>query len=88
MAIGRSESGTKTVLAVGEAKCTASKRTLAHLTRLEHVRALMTRKHPSAASARLLLFSGNGFARLLLAGAVRRVDVELVDLDRPYTAGG
>ena len=72
-------------MAIGEAKYTASKRTLADLARLDHVRALMARKHPSAASARLLLFSGSGFERHLLAEAVRRADVELIDLERLYS---
>ena len=84
VAIGRDPSGAEVVLSLGEAKHTIAKRTLADLRRLERVRGLVAEKHPSAATAKLLLFSASGFDRNLINDAHRRRDVELIDLDRIY----
>ena len=62
-----------------------SKRTLGDLTRLETIRHLTAKKHPSAATAKLLLFSSSGFDANVRRHAARRDDVELIDLDRLYT---
>jgi len=83
--LGRDKRGTAPVLALGEAKYTQAKRSPADLTRLEHLRALIATKDPSAASARLLVFSASGFERNLTALAARRKDVELIDLERLYS---
>lgn len=85
VAIGRNENGSAAVLALGEAKYTKAKRTLADLARLEHIRNLVTKKHPSAESARLLLISSSGFERNLTEQAAERNDVELINLERLYT---
>ena len=53
VAAGHAVEGAAIVMAIGEARCTVSKRTRAGLARLEHIRALIARKHPSAPSARL-----------------------------------
>lgn len=44
----------------------------------------LSARPPSASSARLLLFSANGFERNLVAAAKERKDVELIDLRRMY----
>ena len=84
VALGRDPSGAEVVLSLGEAKHTTAKRTLADLQRLERVRGLVADKHPSAASAKLLLFSASGFDRNLINDAQQRHDVELIDLVRIY----
>jgi uncharacterized protein len=71
------------VLAVGEAKHTAKARSTADLTRLENIRDLIGQRRP-AETAKLLLFSANGFDRNLTALADARPDVELIDLPRLY----
>jgi hypothetical protein len=68
------------VLALGEAKWTSASVGLGELARLAHKKNLLG---PRAASAKLLLFSCGGFDRDLRARA-RRLDVELVDMDRLY----
>ena len=85
VAIGNEANGSQRVLAIGEAKHTRSRRTPADLARLEHIRDLIADKQPSAQSARLLLFSANGFDRSLSNQSASRDDVELVDLERIYT---
>lgn len=85
VAIGRNDDGSSTVLALGEAKHTKAKRTPTDLTRLEHIRNLVAAKHPSAQSARLLLFSASGFEHNLTQQAAKRNDVELINLERLYT---
>jgi uncharacterized protein len=85
VAMGRSRDGSSSILAIGEAKYTAANRTLGDLDRLDRIRELLARKHPSASSARLLLFSGKGFERQLVIEAARRGDTELIDLDRLYS---
>ena len=82
--LGRDPSGAEIVLSLGEAKHTTAKRTLADLQRLERVRGLVADKRPSAASAKLLLFSASGFERNLINDAQQRHDVELIDLVRIY----
>lgn len=84
IAIGRNDNGSSAVLALGEAKHTNSKRAPADLARLEHIRNLVAAKHPSAASARLLLFSASGFDHNLTQQAAKRNDVELINLERLY----
>lgn len=71
------------VLAVGEAKHTTTARSTADLTRLENIRDLIAQRRP-AKTAKLLLFSTNGFDRDLTALAGARPDVELIDLPRLY----
>ena len=84
VALGRDPTGAETVLALGEAKHTTAKRTVSGLERLEHIRTIVAAQRPSASSARLLLFSANGFDRNTTAGARGRQDVELIDLRRLY----
>lgn len=85
VAVGRNVDGSAPILALGEAKHTESKRTLADLARLERIRELISHKHPSALAARLLLFSARGFEANLLRQAERRSDVELIDAARLYS---
>lgn len=84
VALGRADDGTSPVLALGEAKHTTQRRTLGDLGRLERIRQLVAEKEPTAAEAKLLVFSASGFDRNLLDAADDRPDVELVDLDRLY----
>lgn len=84
VALGRERKGTTPILALGEAKHTEAKRTLGDLTRLETIRDLVTKKNPSAESARLLLFSANGFDANLTRAAATRDDVDLIDIQRLY----
>lgn len=72
------------MLAIGEAKHSTQRRTLADVRRLERVRQLLEDKGAAARGAKLLLFSVGGFDRNLLAATADRADVELVDLDRIY----
>ncbi len=85
VALSRADDGSSHVLAIGEAKHTTAKRTLSDLARLDELRALIARKHPSAGSGKVLLFSASGFERNLTAAARGRADVELVDIDRLYS---
>lgn len=85
VALARESDGSSRVLAIGEAKHTSSKRTLNDLARLDHLRALIARKRPSAIDGKLLLFSASGFEHNLRSAAGKRADVELIDLDRLYT---
>lgn len=70
------------VVGLGEAKHTTSPRGTADLARLEHIRSLLP--SPEARTARLLLFSANGFDRNLKKLSSTRADVELIDIDRLY----
>ena len=67
-----------------QAKHSTSKRTVADLQRLQRIRTLVAEKRPSAATARLLLFSASGFDRNLINEVDTRHDVELIDLERIY----
>ncbi len=80
----RQSSGANEVAAIGEAKHTTQVRTIADLTRLEGIRALLVDRGKAPPTTKLLLFSATGFDRNLLAAGVARDDVELVDLDRMY----
>lgn len=71
------------VLALGEAKHTNEKRSTSDLTRLERLRNQVASNHPSAADAKLLLFSACGFDRDLKTAA-KRSDVELIDMERLF----
>lgn len=82
--LGRQDSGATTVLALGEAKHTNSKRSIADLARLDSIRELVATKEPSAASAKLLVFSASGFDPALTNAATKRPEVELIDMDRIY----
>ena len=84
VALGRERKGTTPILALGEAKHTEAKRTLGDLTRLETIRGLVAKKQQSAESARLLLFSANGFDANLTRAAATRDDVDLIDIQRLY----
>lgn len=84
VALGREDDGSTRVLAIGEAKHTSAQRTPADLARLDGMRELISKKQPSAASARLLLFSASGFERNLRSDVASRSDVELIDLERLY----
>ncbi|MCG5216783.1 ATP-binding protein [Streptosporangium sp. KLBMP 9127] len=80
----RASFATDRITAIGEAKATLAPMGTAQLQRLEHLRGLL----PSAKvgeSPRLLLFSRSGFTRDLALLALKRSDVELVDLARMYT---
>lgn len=84
VAVGRERRGSLPILALGEAKHTESKRTLSDLSRLERIRKLVASKNPSATTARLLLFSANGFERNLTRESASRDDVALIDIERLY----
>jgi DNA-binding transcriptional ArsR family regulator len=64
VAVGRDHRGTTPVLAIGEAKHTTKRRTLADVHRLERVRQLLDEKGVAARDAKLLLFSVSGFDRI------------------------
>ena len=68
------------VTALGEAKGRSDAVGLDQLTRLEHLRTLMR----LASNVKLLLFSRAGFTSALREEAMRRGDVEVVDLPRLY----
>jgi hypothetical protein len=75
--------GSERIIAIGEAKGTATPVELPELRRLEHLRDLL----PSAkveAQPKLLLFARSGFTTELRRESESREDVELVDLDRLY----
>ena len=78
------DSGAQRVVALGEAKHTTARRTTADLERLDRIRGIVSEKHPSATSARVMLFAANGFDRALVSAAAVRSDVELIDLERMY----
>jgi AAA+ ATPase superfamily predicted ATPase len=82
--LGREPHGASRVLALGEAKHTTARRTLHDLDRLDHIRTIVAAKHPTAADAKVLLFSATGFDAPLRRKAAERGDIELVDLDRIY----
>lgn len=73
------------VLAIGEAKHSATAVGLGELHRLEHIRGLLTIRGRDADGAKLLVFSASGFDNALTEAAASRADVELIDLDRLYT---
>jgi uncharacterized protein len=84
VALGRDRRGSVPVLALGEAKHTETKRTVGDLARLDRIRELTAMRNPSAANARLMVFSANGFDTQLTKEAARRDDVELIDVARLY----
>jgi hypothetical protein len=77
-------SGATEVVAIGEAKHTTRRRTLADLERLERIRALLADRKQARPTTRLLLFSVAGFDKNLAAVADARDDAELIDLERMY----
>ena len=85
VALARRNDGSRSVLAIGEAKHTTAKRTTSDLLRLVHLRTLIASRDPAAATARLLLFSASGFERNLVNHVRHRSDVELINLARLYT---
>ena len=75
--------GNDRIAAIGEAKVTADLVGISQLERLEHVRGLL----PAAMTTslvKIILFARAGFTGDLLTTAIRRPDVELVDLGRLY----
>lgn len=75
------------ILAVAEAKATTKPVGHGELTRLEHLRELVTDRTDTPAEAarpKLLLFSRNGFTNELTAETTKRADLELIDLNRLY----
>ncbi|HEX6467553.1 MAG TPA: ATP-binding protein [Streptosporangiaceae bacterium] len=81
---GRDGDRRKTLLALGEAKWNEAI-DIRHVRRLERVRELLSaRADLDAASARLLLFSGAGFADEVRSLAATSASVQLVGLDRLY----
>ncbi len=84
VALGRNDDGSTRVLALGEAKHTTARRTVADLDRLDLARSLVARKHVGTEDARLPLFSASGFDANLRRVGGGRGDVELIDLDRLY----
>jgi uncharacterized protein len=75
------------VLAIGEAKYTDAQRTLADVSRLDHLGSLIvaTRSaHFETGSIKLLLFSANGFDEQLRAMSRSRHDLVLIDLAAMY----
>jgi uncharacterized protein len=73
------------VRALGEAKSSDVRRTVADLDRMDRIRALLVARGVEAATARILLFGRSGFHPDLSAAARKRGDVELIDLDRLWT---
>jgi AAA+ ATPase superfamily predicted ATPase len=71
------------ILAIGEAKGTASPMDPGELARLDHLRDLLPADR-AADPVKLLLFARSGFAAPLRRAAAARPDVELVDLARLY----
>ena len=83
-AFGLSDDGGETLLAIGEAKWHDTMG-LGHLSRLRHVRSLLTAQgRPGAAAARLACYSGSGFTDELREVAAASGDVVLVDLAQLY----
>ncbi len=80
----RSQDRTARVAVIGEAKSSSSRRTIADLQRLEHLRRLLAAEGADCEQARLLLFGRSGFDHNLQSTAALRSDVELIDLDRLY----
>jgi hypothetical protein len=77
-AFGFDASDRQTLLAIGEVKWHETMG-LAHLDRLRQIRGLLTAQgRPGAAAARLLCFSGAGFAAELVDEAARSGDVRLL----------
>jgi AAA+ ATPase superfamily predicted ATPase len=74
------------IAVLGEAKSTNRQRTLADLTRLEHIRQLLIDSGQPAGTAHLALFSRTGFDQNLVAEVRERDDVHLITLDDLYAA--
>jgi hypothetical protein len=72
----------RTILAIGEAKA-GERISQRHLRRLEETKVALGKR---AADAKLLLF-GTQFTPAVVTTAARRASVELIDLERLYTAG-
>ena len=75
------------VLAIGEAKYTEAKRTIADVARLDHLRDLITATRSAqfeTGSIKILLFSANGFDKQLRAMSRSRHDLVLIDLATLY----
>jgi uncharacterized protein len=87
VAFGREPSGSTRVVAIGEAKYTTARRTVADVRRLENLRRLLADRNAAARGVKLLLFSAAGFDSRLEALAASRADVELIDLGRMYAGG-
>lgn len=85
VALGRRTDGAdgSALLAIGEAKASATKRSLADLARLDRLRGRLGARF-DVGRTKLLLFGRSGFERGLLRAAKERPDVELVDLERLY----
>ncbi|WP_262057840.1 AAA family ATPase [Streptomyces sp. STR69] len=77
----------RSITLIGEAKATATPRSLTDLQRLERIRQLLTAQGHKADGATLALYSLNGFWPDLEAHAVKRPDVLLVDLAALYGDG-
>ena len=80
---GTKSAGRTKLIALVEAKASDRARTVDDLDRLERLRREIA-KRADAGQAKLLLFGRSGFDPDLTATASTRVDVELVDLVRPY----
>ena len=75
------------VLAIGEAKYTDAQRTISDVSRLEHLRDLITATRSAqfdTTSIKILLFSANGFDKQLQAMSRSRHDLVLIDLATLY----
>ncbi len=85
VALGRRNDavGDRALLAIGEAKASGAKRTLADLARLERLRSQL-KTGVDATRTKLFLFGLSGFDPALVRAAKGRPDVELVDLERLY----
>jgi AAA+ ATPase superfamily predicted ATPase len=83
--VGIRADGSETVGLLGEAKSGREPAGVGVLARLERARDLLATRAAVAGDVRLAVFSASGFDRDLLAVALRRNDVELVDLERLYT---
>ena len=76
------------VLAIGEAKHTASPRSIGDVVRLTHARDLVAATRSTqfdTTDIKLLLFSAAGFTEDVRAEATRRHDLILIDLETLYT---
>ena len=85
VAKSRTRSGANRVAAIGEAKHSVRPRTVADLTRLEHIRSMLIDRSEATTDTKLMLFAASGFDHNLTATAETRGDIELVDLDRMYS---
>ncbi|MER5223513.1 AAA family ATPase [Streptomyces flaveus] len=77
----------RTITLIGEAKATATPRSLTDLQRLERIRGLLITQGHQADNAVLALYSLNGFWPDLEAHATERPDVLLIDLAALYGEG-